>query len=191
MDYSEDTTQAVLANSEKALALQPHLADAHASRQPLRLYLRSRQPGLALRECVIIAAALRKGLVSESEAREMSHKEIGAILGMPDTQERLAAGTEAARVIPAITRHAPRQSTVTRTASRGSNCRSNSSSNRPSRTPRPPGANSTTNPPTSEMAVAPVQIGAGTGHARRQVARERRRGGQRPTQAGRGRSGGR
>jgi adenylate cyclase len=32
MDYSEDTAEAVLVNSEKALALQPHLADAHASR---------------------------------------------------------------------------------------------------------------------------------------------------------------
>lgn len=32
MDYSEDTAEAVLAHSERALALEPHLADAHASR---------------------------------------------------------------------------------------------------------------------------------------------------------------
>lgn len=32
MDYSEDTAAAVLVNSEKALALEPKLADAHASR---------------------------------------------------------------------------------------------------------------------------------------------------------------
>ena len=32
MDYSEETADAVLANSEKALALEPQLADAHASR---------------------------------------------------------------------------------------------------------------------------------------------------------------
>lgn len=32
MDYSEETTEAVLRNSEKALALEPNLADAHASR---------------------------------------------------------------------------------------------------------------------------------------------------------------
>lgn len=32
MDYSEDTADAVLANSERALALEPDLADAHASR---------------------------------------------------------------------------------------------------------------------------------------------------------------
>ncbi len=32
MDYSEETADAVLLNSERALALEPHLADAHASR---------------------------------------------------------------------------------------------------------------------------------------------------------------
>lgn len=32
MDYSEETAEAVLANSERALALEPQLADAHASR---------------------------------------------------------------------------------------------------------------------------------------------------------------
>jgi adenylate cyclase len=32
MDYSEDTAEAVIANSSKALALEPQLADAHASR---------------------------------------------------------------------------------------------------------------------------------------------------------------
>ena len=32
MDYSEETAEAVLANSETALSLEPHLSDAHASR---------------------------------------------------------------------------------------------------------------------------------------------------------------